>query len=492
MKQITFTPRHHQLTNTNTWTPDSQWLVFDVRPSGASFTGKTIERVNVHTGDVEVIYRAVQGAHVGVVTVHPADNHYVFIHGPENPDETWHYDFHHRRGVIATPGGVTNLDAMDITAPYTPGALRGGSHVHVFSPNGELVSFTYNDHVLHERDPALDLRNVGVAVPYGPVTVPVQHPREYSGSHWCVLVSRTTPAPRPGSDDINRAYEEGWVGNRQIAFIGDTLSLTGQKVPELFIVDLPCHENGWKQAGDTPLTGTESTMPSPPLGVVQRRLTFTHQRVYPGLTNEPRHWVRSNPQATAIAFIGDTLSLTGQKVPELFIVDLPCHENGWKQAGDTPLTGTESTMPSPPLGVVQRRLTFTHQRVYPGLTNEPRHWVRSNPQATAIAFLMRDDNGVAQLWLISPQGGEPWQLTHHATGVQSAFNWHPSGKWLGLVLENRIACCDAQSGKIDFLTARHDNPPSADAVVFSPDGRHVAWMEEVKGFRQLWVTETGR
>ncbi len=40
---------------------------------------------SVHTGDVEVIYRAVQGAHVGVVTVHPADNHYVFIHGPENP-----------------------------------------------------------------------------------------------------------------------------------------------------------------------------------------------------------------------------------------------------------------------------------------------------------------------------------------------------------------------------------------------------------------------
>ncbi|MGS8879610.1 DUF3748 domain-containing protein, partial [Salmonella enterica subsp. enterica serovar Infantis] len=76
--------------------------------------------------------------------------------------------------------------------------------------------------------------------------------------------------------------------------IGDTRSLTGQKVPELFMVDFPCHENGWKQAGDTPLTGTESTLPSPPLGVVQRRLTCTHQRVYPGLTNEPRHWVRSN------------------------------------------------------------------------------------------------------------------------------------------------------------------------------------------------------
>ncbi|RDT63938.1 DUF3748 domain-containing protein, partial [Klebsiella pneumoniae] len=53
MKQITFASRNHQLTNINTWTPDSQWLVYDVRPSGASFTGETIERVNVSTGEVE-------------------------------------------------------------------------------------------------------------------------------------------------------------------------------------------------------------------------------------------------------------------------------------------------------------------------------------------------------------------------------------------------------------------------------------------------------
>ena len=408
MKQITFTPRNHQLTNINTWTPDSNWLVFDVRPSGASFTGETIERVNVHTGELEVIYRATQGAHVGVGTVHPKSEKYVFIHGPENPDETWDYDFHHRRGVIVSQAEVTNLDAMDITAPYTPGALRGGSHVHVFSPSGEFVSFTYNDHVLHERSPALDLRNVGVAAPYGPVNVSAQHPREYSGSRWCVLVSQTTPAPKPGSDEINRAYEEGWVG--------------------------------------------ESTL----------------------------------------AFIGDTLSVTGEKVPELFIVDLPQNESGWKQPGDAPLEGTEATMPAPPSGIHQRRLTFTHERAFPGLVNQPRHWVRSNPQASEIAFLMRDNHGVVQLWLISPQGGEPRQLTCCATGIQSAFNWHPSGKWLGFVLENRIACCDAQTGEIDFLTERHGNPPSADAVVFSPDGRRVAWMEDVEGFRQLWMTETGR
>ncbi|GAS61156.1 hypothetical protein NGUA37_04304 [Salmonella enterica] len=75
-------------------------------------------------------------------------------------------------------------------------------------------------------------------------------------------------------------------------------------------------------------------------------------------------------------------------------------------------------MLAPLLGVVQRSLAFPPQRVYPGLTSEPRHWVRSNPQATAIAFLMRDDHGAAQLWLISPPGGEPRQLTHHANGVR--------------------------------------------------------------------------
>ena len=408
MKQITFAPRNHQLTNTRTWTADSRWLVFDVRPSGASFTGETIERVNVHTGELEVIYRATLGAHVGVVTVHPQAEKYVFIHGPENPDATWQYDFHHRRGVIAEQGKVTNLDAMDITSPYTPGALRGGSHVHVFSPNGEFVSFTYNDHVMHERDLALDLRNVGVAVPYGPVTVSAQHPREYSGSHWCVLVSQTTPEPTPGSDEISRAYEEGWVGNH------------------------------------------------------------------------------------ALAFIGDTLSESGEKVPELFLVELPQTEAGWKMSGEAPLEGTDSTLPAPPRGVTQRRLTFTHARRFPGLATVPRHWVRGNPQATEIAFLMRDEVGIVQLWLISLQGGEPRQLTCHAMGIQSAFNWHPSGKWLGCVVDNRIACCDARSGDITFLTQNHGAPPSVDAVVFSPDGRFVAWMEDVDGFRQLWMTETGR
>lgn len=120
MKQVTFALRHHQLTNTRTWTADSRWLVFDVRPSGASFTGETIERVNVDTGEVEILYRTGQGAYVGVVTVHPSEDKYVFIHGPENPDERWHYDFHHRRGVVTYQGKRATLMRWISLRPIPP------------------------------------------------------------------------------------------------------------------------------------------------------------------------------------------------------------------------------------------------------------------------------------------------------------------------------------------------------------------------------------
>lgn len=420
MKQVTFSPRHHQLTNINTWTPDSQWLVFDVRPSGASFTSETVERVQIHSGTTEVIWRAQQGAHVGVITVNPQlPERYVFIHSPENPDENWQYDFHHRRGVTVCGGQAANLDALSITAPYFPGALRGGSHVHVWSPDGQYLSFTYNDHVLHERDPALDLRNVGVAVPFGPVNPPLRHSREYAGSHWCTLVSRTTPEPQPGSDEINRAYEEGWVGNQ------------GYLKP-----------NGERQR-------------------------------------------------YALAFIGDTRSVQGETIPELFIVDLPDNEAAWKTQGDAPLAGTPETMPAPPAGVYQKRLTYTHHCAWPGIVNQPRHWVRASPDGEHIAFLMRDNNGVVQVWLVSPNGGECRQLTRLAHDVQSAINWHPAGKWLGFISEQKIVMCSYPEGKILELTAPQEEI-SGDAVVFSPDGQFIAWMQpDEQGFRQIYICQTG-
>ncbi|MGD8107156.1 DUF3748 domain-containing protein [Pantoea sp. FN0302] len=415
-KQITHAARNHQLTNTNVWTADSQWLAYDVRPSGASFTGLTIERVNVASGATEILYQARDGAHVGVVTVSPdMPPRYACIHGPEHPDAGWRYDFHHRRGVIIQNGKAENLDACDITPPFTPGALRGGSHVHVFSPDGSRISFTYNDHVMHEWDSKEDLRNVGIAVPLHAVCPVKQHPREYDGSHFCVLVSKTTSTPKPGSDEINRAYEEGWIG-----------------------------QQGYLRAD----------------GCRQR-------------------W--------ALAFIGDTRAIDGSTVPEVFIVDLPEKLNDYAQPGDAPLEGTETSLPAPPRGVVQRRLTFTHQRRFPGLAITPRHWLRSAPDGSEIACLMRDDQGVVQLWGIPTSHGEPRQITHGEYDIQSAFSWHPDGDRLAFICDNSVMVCERNSGKMRRLTPRSETPPSGDAVVFSPDGRQVAFMRDLDGYRQIFT-----
>ncbi|MEC4256670.1 DUF3748 domain-containing protein, partial [Escherichia coli] len=405
-KQLTFASRHHQLTNINVWTADSQWLAFDVRPSGASFTGETLERVNVESGDVEVVYQAKEGAHVGVVTVSPdLPPRYVCIHGPEHPDESWHYDFHHRRGVIVQNGEAQNLDACDITPPFTAGALRGGSHVHVFSPDGSRLSFTYNDHVMHEWDTRQDLRNVGIAVPLHAVTPPKQHPREYDGSHFCVLVSATTAQPKPGSDDINRAYEECWIGNQ------------GYIKPD------------------------------------------------------------GRQQRWAIAFIGDTLSPQGDKQPDIFVVDLPDALEDYARAGDTPLEGRNDCLPAPPAGITQRRVTFS------GLAQQPRHWLRASSDGSAIAFLKTDRQGVIQLWSVSHHGGEPRQITQLASSIQSAFSWHPEGKAIAFVCDNSVMRCDVSSGDCQRLTVQSDEAPSGDAVVWSPDGKQIAYMREVNGWR---------
>jgi hypothetical protein len=275
--------------------------------------------VNVATGEIRQVYRSKNGAHCGVVTMHPRENKAVFILGPENPTPDWQYNFFHRQGVIvstAGDGSLVNLDARTITAPFTPGALRGGSHVHVWDAQGEWVSFTYEDHVLalltnSAPDHDLNLRNIGVSVPHHRVVVPKTHLRNHDGEYFSVLVTRTTANPKPGSDEIKKAFEEAWVGThgyvrkdgqrqrRALAFQGNVVTSRGETISEVFIADLP---EDLTQAGEGPLAGTETRMPFPPRGCTQRRLSFTEHRTFPGIQG-PRHWLRSSPDGSRIGFL---------------------------------------------------------------------------------------------------------------------------------------------------------------------------------------------
>jgi hypothetical protein len=313
-RQLTHAPHGHVLTNIHVWSPDGRWIVYDVRSADNVFDSPRIDQVEVATGQVQTLYTAKNGAACGVATYHPRQPKVIFIHGPENPTADWSYAATRRRGAIVDarrPGEARPLDAMNYAPPFTPGALRGGSHVHVFSPDGAWVSFTYEDEVLARLRPArpgehdVNQRNVGVSVPRaGGVKVARSHPRNHDGDYFTVLVTRTVAKPRPGSDEISRAYEEGWVtlpgGRRALAFLGNVTAPDGREHAEVFLAELP---DDLTRAGDAPLEGTATTRPAPPRGIVQRRLTFTGDRKQRGVATTPRHWLRAAADGTQIAFL---------------------------------------------------------------------------------------------------------------------------------------------------------------------------------------------
>ncbi len=426
--QLTRQPRGHILTNINVWSPDGQWIVYDTRsdPAGSVFDGHTIEMVNVETGEVRTLYESRHGAGCGVATFHPRLGQVIFIHGPENPTADWQYGPYHRRGAIVDlqrPGVARTLDARDLVPPFTPGALRGGTHVHVFSPDGEWVSFTYEDHVLAMLDESdstnhePNQRNIGVSVPIRGVKVPATHPRNHDGEYFTVLATTTVRDPQPGSDEISRACEEGWVGIR-----------------------------GYRR-GD---------------GTWQRR---------------------------ALAFQGEVTTAAGEKISEVFVVDLP---EDVTAPGDGPLEGTATTRPRPPRGTQQRRITYTAGRKHPGIQG-PRHWLRSSPDGTRIAFLMRDDAGVVQLWTVAPLGGEPQQVTRDPWDVASTFTWNPDGSSISNVADGSVFITDVASGRSRRLTEKRSNElaPRPEACVFSPDGKRIAYVRPVPSdegtFNQVFV-----
>lgn len=414
VRQLTHAPQGHLLTNVNVWSHDGEWIVYDTRsdPAGAVFDGTRIEQVNARTGAVRVVYESRNGACCGVATCSPSNSRIVFIHGPEHPTPEWSYAANRRQGVIVDPsrsGWAEALDARDLTPPFTAGALRGGSHVHVFSPHDEWVSFTYQDHWLEQYteetdEHDVDQRNVGISVPLKPVRVSAGHPRNHDGSHFSVLVTRTTARPRPGTDDITKAFEETWIGDR-----------------------------GYRHADG--------------------------------------HW-----QRWAIAFQGLLPSRDGTMISEVFVVDIP---EDVTRPGNGPLEGTTTRRPFPPLGTEQRRLTDTSTRLYPGLQG-PRHWLRSSPDGSRIAFLIRDNQGIVQIATVSTLGGEVELLTKNEHDIGSAFTWSPDGRYLAHVMGRGIAVTDVATGishPVGGVLPPHQTP-RPEACVFSPNGRQIAFVAE--------------
>lgn len=425
VRQLTVAPHDHVLANCNVFSHDSQWIVYDIRSKqGSVFDGNRIERVHVRDGTVETLFRGKDGANCGVVTYSPTHDRIALIYGPEHPTPDFTYGPARRQGLLidVTTRQSAPLDARDLVAPHTHGALRGGTHVHVFSPDGSLVSCTYDDQVLESLaakgiEADQPQRTVAVCAMNHPVTVPPRHPRNHNGVAFSVVVAETTNEPALGSDQISRAFEEAWIGT-----------------------------DGYLR----------------PDGSRQRR---------------------------ALAFQGQVRSASGETVSEVFVVDLP---DDLTRAGTKPLQGTATTRPAPPIGCVQRRLTFTTDRKHPGLQG-PRHWLRSSPDGSRIAFLMKDDAGVVQLFTVSPNGGEPTQVTRNAFPIASAFTWSPCGRFIAHVMCEGVCLTHVEDGSPYLLTADATPSPRPEACVFSPDGSLIAFVAPVTSaagtFDQIFIAD---
>jgi hypothetical protein len=321
LMQITHNLGGHTINNTQCFSPDDQWIVYDIRndDSQISSTG-CISIVNTGTGEIRELYRTqnqtLYGPGVGAASFSPTRNRVLFIHGIRNANKNHPYGFARRTGVaidIDNPFHPIFMDARDVIPPFTLGALRGGTHAHTWSTDGKWISFTYNDYIIErlaKTDSSIkDLRTVGVMVPVGPVNVSVDSAGENNnGEMFTVIVAKVTEDPAPGSNEIRKAFDEGWIGThgykksegnwqrRAIAFQGEVKNLDGTYKTEVFVLDLP--DDLTKASTGLPLEGTISSRPNVPKGVIQRRLTYTD-----GGISGPRHWLRTTADGKIIAFL---------------------------------------------------------------------------------------------------------------------------------------------------------------------------------------------
>ncbi len=324
--QLTTEKYGHFLHSSDSFSPDDNWIVYDTRNDDTqiSITGR-IEMVNINSMITVQLYNTKSqtefGPGVGAVTFNPKRDEVLFIHGLQNCNKTSPYSFSRRTGVSVktdSPHIPVFLDARDVIQPFTQGALRGGTHAHSWSSDGKWVSFTYNDDImmrlsLQTGSKLKDLRMVGVMAPLGPVNVDDNSSGEnLNGEMFSVIVTEVSENPELGSNQINRAFDDGWVGNkgytklngqkqnRAVAFLGDTNDKKGNKLTELFIVDIPDEIS--KSNFIKPLEGTETTRPNPPLNTIQRRITYTNERKYPGIISHGNP-VRSNHDGSLLFVI---------------------------------------------------------------------------------------------------------------------------------------------------------------------------------------------
>ncbi len=394
--QITFNPKTHALDNNDNFSPYGKYLCYDTR--GMVYNNnlancKSIEKVEISTGKITVIWEpeSVSGENgapgVAAVSYHPSDDKVIFIHGPffEEVKDRGYYNIRNRTGKVVSADGkgkMTDMDMRDtaIDRPTIPGAHRGGTHRHEYSRNGKRIGFTYDDFIQQEYARSIGYLDENKNAPEG-----------YSHYFAILLKPVKEGASKPG--EIEKAYGDSWIGEKGDvrAFIGKVRSENGVDYEtSLFVAEIP-----------------------------------------------------------------DTIDIT------------------------TAYSGDKDTYPTPPKGVIIRRLT--HSTSDDGI-------VRGSYDGKRIAYLSKDENGIKQVFVISTNGSDlsdnpnmrPKQVTNFNTDA-SNIRWQPSDKLIFSISNGKIYACNVEDsdnfGKTTLLTP--DDFERVDLVV-SPKGELLAYTINIE------------
>ena len=287
----------HTIHHNSVFSPNDEWIVFDSRNDDTKIgETSTIGMVNVKTGKEIILYKTdnqtVYGPGVGAASFSPKESTVLFIHGLYDADQEKPYDMTRRFALAINtdkPMQGIHMDARDVLSPYRPGSLRGGTHSHCWSHDGQLISFTYNDEFV---DP--DLRVVGVMIPSeNEIVVPISKGNN-NGKFYSSIVSDVVRDPKRGSDEISKAFDECWLsgsGQSTIAFQGNTRNEKGETITEIYTVAIDPDII----RTDSAAVGKEGERPRVPHGVRQRRLS----RTVKGLS-DLRHWLRASPDGSFV------------------------------------------------------------------------------------------------------------------------------------------------------------------------------------------------
>jgi Tol biopolymer transport system component len=117
------------------------------------------------------------------------------------------------------------------------------------------------------------------------------------------------------------------------------------------------------------------------------------------------------------------------------------------------------------------------------LTNNPAddEWARFSPDSREIVFGSNRDSGVYEIFVLNLRTGATRQLTA-APGLSRYASWSPDGKKIVFRHGNDIAVANVDGSGTPVPLTSETAPHFAQMPVFSPDGRHIAFMSTREGY----------